>query len=53
MAQALEAFRRYEAAKGVKAHDEVEQLRIRAEAMFEAVQLYQRRALLGDTSVLH
>ncbi|MEE1868590.1 hypothetical protein [Pseudomonas auratipiscis] len=53
MAQAFEALRRYEAAKGVSAPNEVEQLRIRAESMFEALQLYQRRALVGEEPVIH
>lgn len=53
MAQAFEALRRYEEAKGVFAVDEVDQLRIQAESFFEVVQAYQLRALGGEAPVLH
>lgn len=53
MAQAFDALRRYEAAKGELAADEIEQLRIQAESFFEAVQAYQLRALGGAAPILH
>ncbi|MNJ57083.1 hypothetical protein D3C77_526580 [compost metagenome] len=53
IAQALDAKRRYDAAKGELAVEEVEQLRKQAEALFEAVQAYQLRALGGSGPTLH
>lgn len=53
MAQALDAKRRYDAAKGELAVEEVEQLRKQAEALFEAVQAYQLLALGGSGPTLH
>lgn len=53
MAQALDAKRRYDAAKGELAAEEVEQLRKQAEALFEAVQAYHLRALGGSGPTLH
>ncbi|MET3052120.1 hypothetical protein ABXV19_09870 [Pseudomonas alkylphenolica] len=53
MVQALEAKRRYDAAKGVLAADEIEQLRKQTEALFEAVQAYQLRVLGGSGPTLN
>lgn len=53
MAQAFEFLRRYQAAKGVLAAEELEQLRIQTESFFQAVQAYQLRALGGTAPVLH
>lgn len=43
--QAVEALQRYHEAQGIMPADEVERLRLEAEALFTAVSEYQRRAL--------
>lgn len=53
MAQALDAKRRYDEAKGVLAADKIEQLRKQTEALFEAVQAYQLRTLGGSGPTFH
>lgn len=49
MNQAMDALRRYNEAKGQLPADQVEQLRLEAEALFQAVQLSQLKSL-GDAA---
>ena len=53
MHQALQALRRYNKAQGVKPAEEVERLRLEAEALMTAVSVYQLRALCGPARILH
>jgi hypothetical protein len=51
--QAMDAFRRYNEAKGVLSREEVERLRQEAESLMQAVHHYQQRVLGGSVSTLH
>ncbi|TDF86283.1 hypothetical protein [Pseudomonas sp. H9] len=53
MNQAVDALRRYNEAKGQLPPKQVEQLRLEAEALFQAVQAYQLRSLGGAAPTLH
>lgn len=53
MNQAMDARRRYDEAKGRLSDEQVEQLRLDAEALFQAVQAYQLRSLGGYGPTLH
>jgi hypothetical protein len=53
MKRAIEALRRYHEAQGVQPAEEVERLRLEAEALFTAVGEYQRQALGGPKPSLH
>ncbi|MFK0090190.1 hypothetical protein ACIQUS_23205 [Pseudomonas sp. NPDC090755] len=53
MQQAMQALRRYHEAQGVQPAEEVEKLRLEAEALFVAVGEYQRLALGGPKPRLH
>ena len=53
MQRAMEALRRYHEAQGVRPVEEVERLRLEAEALFTAVGEYQRQALGGPKPQLH
>ncbi|MNF10817.1 hypothetical protein D3C80_2118770 [compost metagenome] len=53
MQQAMEALKRYHDAQGVQPAEDVERLRLEAEALFTAVSEYQRQALGGDKPQLH
>ncbi|MNJ31095.1 hypothetical protein D3C81_2134560 [compost metagenome] len=53
MQKAMEALRRYHEAQGVQPVEEVERLRLEAEALFVAVGEYQRQALGGPKPQLH
>ena len=51
--RALEALRRYHDSQGTQPAEEVERLRIEAEALFAALNEYQRQALGGPPPQLH
>ncbi len=51
--KALQAVRRYNEASGVKPAEEVERLRLEAEALMTAVSEYQLRVLGGLARSLH
>lgn len=51
-AQAIEALRKYHAARGVLPDDQVEGLRKKAEFLFEALSEYQQKALGGKAPPL-
>jgi hypothetical protein len=53
MTRAVDALRRYHEAQGAQSADEVERLRFEAEALFTAVNEYQRQALGGAPLPLH
>jgi hypothetical protein len=53
MQQALQALIRYNEAKGKRPAEEVERLRLEAEALMAAVQAYQLRVLGGPVRSLH
>lgn len=53
MEQAMQALRRYHEAQGVQPAEEVERLRLEAEALFTAVNEYQRQALGEPKPRLH
>ncbi|MBU6959676.1 hypothetical protein KRR23_18295 [Pseudomonas sp. CVAP len=53
MARAVDALRRYHEAQGTQSADEIERLRLEAEALFTAVNEYQRQALGGAPPPLH
>jgi len=50
---ALQAVRRYAEAKGVKPLEEIEHLRLEAEALISAASEYQLRAQGGPVRTLH
>lgn len=53
MEQAAQALRRYHEAQETQPAEEVEKLRLEAEALFTAVHEYQRQALGGPSPRLH
>ncbi|UVJ45561.1 hypothetical protein NVV94_08390 [Pseudomonas sp. LS1212] len=53
MEHAMQALRRYYEAQEVQPAEEVEKLRLEAEALFTAVHEYQRQALGGPSPRLH
>ncbi len=53
MERAMQALRCYHEAQGVQPVEEVERLRLEAEALFTAVHEYQRQALGGPKPSLH
>jgi predicted trehalose synthase len=53
MEQAVQALRRYHEAQETRPAEEVEKLRLEAEALFAAVHEYQRQALGGPSPRLH
>ena len=53
MEQAMQALRRYHEAQETQPAEEVEKLRLEAEALFTAVNEYQRQALGGPAPQLH
>ena len=53
MKQAIDALRRYHEAQGRGSTEEIERLRLEAEALFTAVSEYQRQALGGSPPSLH
>ncbi|VVO44276.1 hypothetical protein PS723_06334 [Pseudomonas fluorescens] len=53
MQQALQALRRYNEAQGAKPAEEVECLRLEAEALMTAVSEYVSRLLGGPARTLH
>ncbi|VVO30225.1 hypothetical protein [Pseudomonas fluorescens] len=53
MQQALQALRRYNEAQGVKSAEEVECLRLEAEALMTAMSEYVSRSLGGPVRTLH
>lgn len=53
MQQALQAFRLYNEAIGVKSAEEIEHLRLEAEALMTAVSEHQLRVLGGPAQSLH
>ncbi|VVN64857.1 hypothetical protein [Pseudomonas fluorescens] len=53
MQQALQALRRYNDARGVKPAEEIERLRIEAEALMTAVSEYVSRSLDGPERTFH
>ena len=53
MARAVQALRRYHEAQETQPAEKVETLRLEAEALFTAVQEYQRQALGGPSPQLH
>ena len=53
MEQAVQALRRYHEAQEAQPAEEVEKLRLEAEAFFAAVNEYQRHALGGPAPRLH
>lgn len=53
MERAVQALRRYHEAQETQSAEEVEKLRLEAEALFAAVHEYQRQALGGTSPRLH
>lgn len=53
MQQALQALRIYNEARGVKSAEEIECLRLEAEALMTAVSEYVFRSLGGPARILH
>ncbi|VVO24155.1 hypothetical protein [Pseudomonas fluorescens] len=53
MQQALQALRRYNDARGVKPAEEIERLRLEAEALMTAMSEYVSRSLVGPDRILH
>jgi predicted trehalose synthase len=53
MERAMQALRRYHEAQETQPEEEVEKLRLEAEALFTAVHEYQRQALGGSSLRLH
>lgn len=51
--RAVDALRRYHQAQGKESTEEIERLRLEAEALFTAVSEYQRRALGGAPPSIH
>lgn len=51
--RAVDALRRYHQAQGKESAEEIERLRLEAEALFTAVSEYQRRALGGAPPSIH
>jgi hypothetical protein len=51
--RAVDALRRYHQAQGTESTEEIERLRLEAEALFTAVSEYQRRALGGAPPSIH